>query len=263
MSVESLIAFVALGINEFNSFVALLVGLVGGGTAGVALRAQHESKELRRDRMIKVAVEFVAAVQHAITALQDAESAIDQFAVESAIEQFAVERDEKLRADADAALSKVESKIYSAHVVIPRFNLIFPRVAVPVDGVQGRDDTAAHDLREPPTRLPTEDTPVHDLVYGLKQLHWAAFKELKALKELKERVVNPPPTGDGMHHKLKPVWDRFFVGHTEFVKYANKTIWHRWYDPRHFVPAPNWPLAAPNCPDGAESGDTSEAKQAG
>jgi len=186
VSVESLIALVAFGINDADTLIALVaaLGVLVGAAAGVALRAHHESRELRRDREIKVAEELVRAVQGAITQLEAAVS--PPISVEA-------DKNDNRRADPDAdAMPKIERAIYRAHVVIPRFNLIFPRVTVPSEGAPGGRETQAHVL-----------------VDGLKRLRGKLKKDAVTRKELSAE------------------WDEFWKVHARFIRYANKAIWRR------------------------------------
>jgi hypothetical protein len=179
-----------------ESLIALVAALGVGGAAGVVLRSEHESAEARRAQMIKVAEEFLIAVQGAITAIREAERA------QLALFRRPDEGDEPQGAAKGAAdaLSNVNRANYSAHVVIPRFNLIFPSRAAPLKGVEGNDPT-----------------PAHAVVRGLADLRTALLL----------RVANPTVNQEALNDE----WERFFRGHTAFIDYANEAIWHRWYDP--------------------------------
>lgn len=185
MSVETLIAFVAaLGV---------------GGIGGIYVRAEHERAERRRDHMIKVAEEFLSAVEVAITSTRLVEDQVLRF-------DFA-EKDEDRRAAARTAvvdaLSDTSGELRVAEAVAARFSLIFPLDA----------PDFPKELEDFKERVPT-----HAVIQSAERL----------LETLEHMLSNPPVT----RQQMGGVWGLFGAVHATFIRYANDAIWHhRWYTP--------------------------------
>lgn len=178
-----------------ESLVALVAALGIGGVGGIYVRAEHERAERRRDRMIEVAEEFLAAVEVAITATRLAEDQILRFDFE--------EKDDARRKAASSAaidaLSGASRDLRVAEGIAARFSLIFPLNA----------PGFPRELEDFKERAPT-----HAVIQSAEGL----------LATLELMLSNPAVTRQHMND----AWFRFGAVHGAFTRYVNEAIWRRW-----------------------------------
>lgn len=179
--------------------VIALAGAFGlGSLLGVALRAEHERAERRRDRMIAAAEEFIRLVEEARVALNTAHLKVDVhhgLAVRRASQaEVLAGSEEEFRASASAArdaIRAVYAAIERAEGVVPRISLLFPFRSDRSELAPGFAVT--NSLRKP---------------LGLLELGMSSGIQreslLRALGALGE-------------------------AHGAFIRYAHDEIWHRWY----------------------------------
>jgi hypothetical protein len=191
--------------------VVALIGAFGlGSVIGVALRAEHERAERRRDRMIAVAEEFLRAIEAADDAIR---TVVNQF--EHARPSTEGEREQAVQT-VNETLVAARLKIREAEAIIPRLDLIFPgrafasaphEYAFPVVGSGGKLlETVSTALL---ATLTQEDEPAQET--GVAPAD----------------VVDDEP--DEVDKEPEGVRAAFDYAHGRFAGYANSVIWARWY----------------------------------